>query len=191
LWWTKWRRGRFSPSTSVSPVIHSTKFSILTITRGRYNRPKVADVPSGPSLDSTPHYAKIMQSGSGCGPLESCYEHGNDPMGSIKCREILEESSDWGLLEKDSAPWSSLYSVSVRISDLSTIKANYLWVFDYGNYTSSRNMLTEFCSCRWVDFVSNNSQKKAQCRVCVCVCVRTRDGSSVYQPVQMFLRPYD
>jgi hypothetical protein len=40
LWWTKWRRGRFSPSTSVSPAIHSTKFSILTtITRGRYNRP--------------------------------------------------------------------------------------------------------------------------------------------------------
>jgi hypothetical protein len=39
LWWTKWRRGRFSPSTSVSPAIHSTKFSILTITRGRNNRP--------------------------------------------------------------------------------------------------------------------------------------------------------
>jgi hypothetical protein len=31
--------GRFSPSTSVSPAIHSTKFSIFTITRGRYNRP--------------------------------------------------------------------------------------------------------------------------------------------------------
>jgi hypothetical protein len=39
LWWTKWRRGRFSPSTSVSPAIHSTKFSTLTTTRGRYNRP--------------------------------------------------------------------------------------------------------------------------------------------------------
>jgi hypothetical protein len=34
-----WRRDRFSPCTSVSPAIHSTKFSILTITRGRYNRP--------------------------------------------------------------------------------------------------------------------------------------------------------
>jgi hypothetical protein len=31
--------GWFSRSTSVSPAIHSTKFSILTITRGRYNRP--------------------------------------------------------------------------------------------------------------------------------------------------------
>jgi hypothetical protein len=39
LWWTKWSQGRFSPSTSVSPAIHSTKFSILTITRGRYNKP--------------------------------------------------------------------------------------------------------------------------------------------------------
>jgi hypothetical protein len=35
----QWRRGRFPPSTSVSPAIHSTKFSILSITQGRYNRP--------------------------------------------------------------------------------------------------------------------------------------------------------
>jgi hypothetical protein len=35
LWWTKWRWGRFSLSTSASPTnLHSTKFSI-TITRGR------------------------------------------------------------------------------------------------------------------------------------------------------------
>jgi hypothetical protein len=33
---------------------------ILTITRGRYNRREVADVPSGPSLDSTPHYANFF-----------------------------------------------------------------------------------------------------------------------------------
>jgi hypothetical protein len=40
LWWTKWRWGRFSPSTSVSPSnLHSTKFSIIIITRGWYNRP--------------------------------------------------------------------------------------------------------------------------------------------------------
>jgi hypothetical protein len=57
-WWTKLRRGRVSPSTSVSPAsLHSTKFSIITLTRGRYNRPEVADMPSGPSLDSNPHYA--------------------------------------------------------------------------------------------------------------------------------------
>jgi hypothetical protein len=45
------------PSTSVYIAnLYSTKFSIFTITRVRYNRPKVADVPSGPSLDSTPHH---------------------------------------------------------------------------------------------------------------------------------------
>jgi hypothetical protein len=44
--------------SSVSPAtLHSTNCSIVTtITRGRYNRPVVADVPSG--LISTPHYAK-------------------------------------------------------------------------------------------------------------------------------------
>jgi hypothetical protein len=56
--WTKWRWGRFSPITPVSLAnLHSTKFCILTITRGKYNRPEVADVPSGPSMDSNPQYA--------------------------------------------------------------------------------------------------------------------------------------
>jgi hypothetical protein len=51
----------FSEYFLVSPVnLHSTKFSILTITRGRYNWPEVANVPSGPSLDSTPHHAKYI-----------------------------------------------------------------------------------------------------------------------------------
>jgi hypothetical protein len=32
LWWTKWRWGRFSPSTSVSPAnLHSTNFSTVPI----------------------------------------------------------------------------------------------------------------------------------------------------------------
>jgi hypothetical protein len=49
----------FSPSTSVSPakIVYSTNFSILTITRGRYNRPGVAAVPSGPSMDPIPQYS--------------------------------------------------------------------------------------------------------------------------------------
>jgi hypothetical protein len=41
--------------------IQSTEFSILTIFRGKYNRPEMADVPSGPSLDSTPHYANLKK----------------------------------------------------------------------------------------------------------------------------------
>jgi hypothetical protein len=42
---------RFSLPSFIPP-----KFSFLTITRCRYNRPEMADMPSGPSLDSTPHY---------------------------------------------------------------------------------------------------------------------------------------
>jgi hypothetical protein len=64
LWWAKWRWARLSPSTSVSPAsLHSTKFAIVTITRDRYNRPEVADVPRGPSMDSTTHYSNLKQKG--------------------------------------------------------------------------------------------------------------------------------
>jgi hypothetical protein len=36
LWWTNLRWGEFSPSTSVSAAnLHSTKFYIIIITRGR------------------------------------------------------------------------------------------------------------------------------------------------------------
>jgi hypothetical protein len=43
------------------PIFYSTKFSILTVTWGRYKKPISADVPSGPSLDSTPHYANYKK----------------------------------------------------------------------------------------------------------------------------------
>jgi hypothetical protein len=58
LWWTKWHWGRFSPSTSVSPANHhSTKFSILIITRGRYNRLTGGRRAEWIQLDSNPHYS--------------------------------------------------------------------------------------------------------------------------------------
>jgi hypothetical protein len=38
---------------------------------------------------------------------DSC-EHGNDPSGSIKGREFLDQTSDYQLLNKDSAPRSEL-----------------------------------------------------------------------------------
>jgi hypothetical protein len=48
--------------TSVSPAnLHSTKFSILIMNRGWYNKPVVADVPSGPSIDLTLHYANLKK----------------------------------------------------------------------------------------------------------------------------------
>jgi hypothetical protein len=62
LWWTKWRWGTFSLSTSVSPAnLHSTKFSINTITRAGTMDHSVADMPSGPSMDSTLHYANCYK----------------------------------------------------------------------------------------------------------------------------------
>jgi hypothetical protein len=48
LWWTKWRWGRFSPSTSVSAAnLHSSNCSTITLIYhlGLYNRPEVAAVP--------------------------------------------------------------------------------------------------------------------------------------------------
>jgi hypothetical protein len=61
LWWTKWRWGRFSPSTSVSPVnLHSTNCStiILIYHLDLYNRPEVAAV----SRDLVPpHQKKILE----------------------------------------------------------------------------------------------------------------------------------
>jgi hypothetical protein len=50
LWWTKWRWGRFSPSTSVSPAnLHFTNFSTITIT---YQPGLVQQASSGRSTKS-------------------------------------------------------------------------------------------------------------------------------------------
>jgi hypothetical protein len=54
LWWTKRHWSRFSPSTSVSPVKHSTNFSIIIITRGWHNRPIGGRSVEWTQLDSTP-----------------------------------------------------------------------------------------------------------------------------------------
>jgi len=40
------------------------------------------------------------------GPVVSCCEHSNEPLGSIKCRKFLDQWSDYQLLKKDSIPWS-------------------------------------------------------------------------------------
>jgi hypothetical protein len=42
----------------------------------------------------------VVQDGAGC-----C-EHGNEPSGSIKCGEFLDQLSDCQLLKKNSARWS-------------------------------------------------------------------------------------
>jgi hypothetical protein len=40
------------------------------------------------------------------GASGSSFEHGNEYSCSVKCREILEELSDWELFKKSSASWS-------------------------------------------------------------------------------------
>jgi hypothetical protein len=62
LWWTKQHRGRFSPSTSVSPANHSTNFSIIIITQGWRNRPIGGRSAEWTQLDSTPHYTNYKTS---------------------------------------------------------------------------------------------------------------------------------
>jgi hypothetical protein len=50
LWWTKWRWGRFSPSTSDSPAnVHSTNSSTITIT---YQPGLVQQASNGRSTES-------------------------------------------------------------------------------------------------------------------------------------------
>jgi hypothetical protein len=50
FWWTKWRWGRISPSTSVSPAsLQSTNFSTITIT---YHPGMVQQASSGHSTQS-------------------------------------------------------------------------------------------------------------------------------------------
>jgi hypothetical protein len=56
---------------------------------------------------------RLDTSVSGQGPLTGCCEHGNEPTGSIKCWEILEEVRDWWLLKKHLSLVSYLVSVTM------------------------------------------------------------------------------
>jgi hypothetical protein len=73
--------------------------------------------------------------------VEAPCEHSNEPLGSIKCWEILEYLCNWRLLKKALVPWSGSqwsqkvdFSPSERASvdhwtpkeDLSTLKVKYL-----------------------------------------------------------------
>jgi hypothetical protein len=45
--------------------------------------------------------------------VEGSCEHGNEPVGSIKCWEILEWLHNWQPHKKDSAAWNQLVSYLV------------------------------------------------------------------------------
>jgi hypothetical protein len=67
LWWTKWRWGRFSPSTSVSPAnLHSTNCSTITLIYhlGLYDRPEVAAVPG--DVSPTPQKKTTKETVKNC-----------------------------------------------------------------------------------------------------------------------------
>jgi hypothetical protein len=54
--------GQIFSENSVSPANHhSTKFSILIITRGKYNKPIGGRRTEWTQLDSTPHYSKLKK----------------------------------------------------------------------------------------------------------------------------------
>jgi hypothetical protein len=84
LWWTKWRWGGFSPRTSVSLAnLHSTKFSIIIITRGSYNRRISGRHAEWTQLDSTP--TKRIKKKHGLWSLD----HSNHGIESLSDHECL------------------------------------------------------------------------------------------------------
>jgi hypothetical protein len=113
LWLTKWHWGRISSSTSVSPANpHSTNCSIIIdiFIRGWYNRPTVADVPSGLSL-TPPRETKLNYLGTrwrwmvSFTPL-SLYPQGNSPLyrGLAGPRNLSERCGE----EKNVIPLSGI-----------------------------------------------------------------------------------
>jgi hypothetical protein len=49
------------------------------------------------------------------GTVKSSCEHGNEPLGFIKCWKVLEWLHNWRPLEKVSAPWSQ-FIITKRIA---------------------------------------------------------------------------
>jgi hypothetical protein len=45
---------------------------------------------------------ELGASGSGQGPMAGCCEHGNEPSGSIKGKELLDLMRNYQLIKKDS-----------------------------------------------------------------------------------------
>jgi hypothetical protein len=50
--------------------------------------------------------------------VEGLCERGDEPPGSIKCWEVLEQLHNWQLLKKGSAPWVSVMSDALIIFPL-------------------------------------------------------------------------
>jgi hypothetical protein len=48
----------------------------------------------------------LDSSGTGQGPVAGCFEHRNEPSGSIKGGELLNQLSDYWLFNKDFNRWN-------------------------------------------------------------------------------------
>ena len=58
----------------------------------------------------------LDRAGSGQGQVAGICECGNEPSGSIKCGEFLDQLQTGKLLKKDSAPWGQYVSIRSYIS---------------------------------------------------------------------------
>jgi hypothetical protein len=67
--------------------------------------------------------------GSGLGPVGDSREHGNEPSGSMKCREFLGWLSDWWLLRMKSAPWSQFQHGADRPASPGNVSWLSLWCY--------------------------------------------------------------
>jgi predicted deacylase len=57
-------------------------------------------------LEKEDRVVRLDSSGSGYGKVVGSCLHGIELVGSITYWKVVEQLSDWQLLEKDSSPWS-------------------------------------------------------------------------------------
>jgi hypothetical protein len=65
----------------------------------------------------------LNSAGSEQGSVAACYEHGNEPSGSIKGKECFDQLSDYWLLKKDSSPWCIISVTCVEVYQTSPAAA--------------------------------------------------------------------
>ena len=67
----------------------------------------------------------LDQSGSGQGQVAGCCEYGDEPSGSIKCREFFEYLRTFELLRKDTASWSQLINILLIVDSLTQLMVQH------------------------------------------------------------------
>jgi hypothetical protein len=95
------------------------------------------------------------------GTVSCCCEHGNEPSGSMKCCEFLEQLSDRRLLKEDSAPWVSLLAENAwrecRVGAEHNCFSRRDWIHLAYNQSSHRVLWNYFCYSRSQACVLNHT----------------------------------